>query len=223
MTAHTKPRWRQLCVMLTCPACFTPCRLVGLTAWGSEAAHLIAATRAAVGLTGGGEDDEVKRRLVKPVSTSGVKIGLLSASRGGAVLNLAEPGQEPMWSYSVHAGMGAMPIRRCCLISSWTYAASPKNTYPAWQKNRKLLRPALSDWKSYLPACACSRPIRKCRSSSRIYGPRYADPAKRLCRILKTQRVTMSAPNLICVDSARIEESFHRTIPAGQTVLDEAS
>jgi hypothetical protein len=33
----------------------------------------------------------------------------------------------------------------------------------------------------------------------------------------------MSASNLICVDSARIEESFHRKIPGGQTVLDAAS
>jgi hypothetical protein len=30
----------------------------------------------------------------------------LSASRGGAVLNLAEAGQEPMWSYSVYTGYG---------------------------------------------------------------------------------------------------------------------
>jgi Tle cognate immunity protein 4 C-terminal domain len=73
---------------------------------GSEATHLIAATRAAVGLSGGSEDDELKRRLVKRVSTSGAKIGLLSASRGGAVLNLAEAGQEPMWSYSVYTGYG---------------------------------------------------------------------------------------------------------------------
>jgi Tle cognate immunity protein 4 C-terminal domain len=73
---------------------------------GSEATHLIAATRAAVGLSGGAEDDEVKRRLVKRVSTSGAKMGLLSASRGGAVLNLADTGKEPMWSYNVYTGYG---------------------------------------------------------------------------------------------------------------------
>jgi Tle cognate immunity protein 4 C-terminal domain len=73
---------------------------------GSEATHLIAATRAAVGLSGGAEDDEVKRRLVKRVSTSGAKMGLLGASRGGAVLNLADAGKEPMWSYNVYTGYG---------------------------------------------------------------------------------------------------------------------
>jgi hypothetical protein len=33
----------------------------------------------------------------------------------------------------------------------------------------------------------------------------------------------MSASNLICVDSERIEASRHRTIPSGHTVLDAAS
>ena len=73
---------------------------------GSEATHLIAATRAAVGLSGAAEDDEVKRRLVRRVSSSGAKMGLLSASRGGTVLNLADTGKEPMWSYNVYTGYG---------------------------------------------------------------------------------------------------------------------
>ncbi len=33
----------------------------------------------------------------------------------------------------------------------------------------------------------------------------------------------MTLSNFICVDSKRMEESFHRTIPGGQTVLDAAS
>lgn len=33
----------------------------------------------------------------------------------------------------------------------------------------------------------------------------------------------MSASNFICVDSSRIEESIHRALPGGQTVLDAAS
>jgi hypothetical protein len=73
---------------------------------GSEATHLIAATRAGIGLSGGPEDDEVKRRLTQRVSSSGAKMGLLSASRGGAVLNLADAGKEPMWSYNVYTGYG---------------------------------------------------------------------------------------------------------------------